>query len=131
MKTRLGFVSNSSSSSFLMYGICVDEDTLHDVFRTLSKSLIDEDKKVLDILDEDENNDRDTFELCEEISKKLGNNMGFWDNSEQGDFYFGRSWDEIGDDETGRQFKESIQESLRKVFGKDIVPSTHQEEIMN
>lgn len=32
------------------------------------------------------------------------------------EFYIGRSFDKIGDNETGKQFKESVENQLKKVF---------------
>lgn len=40
---------------------------------------------------------------------------------EYGNFYIGRSPCNIGDDETGKQFKDSVKESLLKLFNKEFV----------
>jgi len=37
-----------------------------------------------------------------------------------GDYmYLGRSWDSVGDDETGLQFKESVQKKITELLGED------------
>jgi len=33
--------------------------------------------------------------------------------------YIGRSWSSIGDDETGKQFKNSVKEEVEKLLGKE------------
>ena len=107
MKIRNGFVSNSSSSSFLLYGIYIDV------------------QKVID-------GHNKTAKKNEQIDSawKLGEVSGLsvedpWDD---GEVYVGLSWDEVGDNETGAQFKARAEALIRK-----LVPSytggfgTHQE----
>jgi hypothetical protein len=109
MKTRKGFVSNSSTSSFLIYGTCVDslEDSIKD-------------QEVLDAADKSDY----SWELMEEVEKKYGFSVRCpYDY----DYYVGASWSSIGDDETGKQFKERVAEGLRKLFGDDIKLGTHSE----
>jgi hypothetical protein len=100
MKIRTGFVSNSSSSSFLMYGLsldCVDPRELSSV----------EDAESLD---------SDGFDLYEELEGLCkGTEFGYWVWDDYA--WIGASWDEVGDDETGRQFKEKVEASLRKALG--------------
>ena len=39
----------------------------------------------------------------------------------EGDYhYIGRSWDSVGDDETGKQFKESVETKLAEMLGKKV-----------
>lgn len=84
MKIRNGFVSNSSSSSFLIYGTRITPDM----------------RRVL------------TDELYEDklVEKFYG--------GESEDEYIGLSFDEIGDDETGLQFKTKIQNEIKSMFPK-------------
>ena len=93
MKIRKGFVSNSSSTSFCIYGI-----------------------HVYDPAD-------DLYEEAEEL--------GLFVRGDQcGDgLYIGKSWTRIGDDETGKEFKESAQVIVNKLSLPDSkkVCSTIQE----
>lgn len=108
MKIRNGFVSNSSSSSFLIYGVCTDEES-HICAEDLTTEAV-EFLKTIGLKD------------GEDVSKKyiynflIHFNIDYWDYY---GFYMGRSWDEVGDDETGREFKESIKKSLLKIFKPD------------
>ena len=90
MKIRQGFVSNSSSSSFLIYGAIIEGKD---------------------------------YDEMEEIMKDV---EGFeWaDPCDEGSQYVGKSWGDIGDNETGRQFKDSVEKVLKEKFGKDIKCNT-------
>jgi len=87
-KKRLGFVSNSSSSSFCIYGSEID----------LSKF--------------QENEDWD--EKVEDFLSKAG--LKFICDGESEYYAVGKSFDSIKDDETGKQFKDGIEEAVKKLF---------------
>ena len=81
MKCRNGFVSNSSSSSFLIYGTTIangDGEDLDDRIRKLKLKL-------------------GTWNICGDAE------------------YVGASWDKVGDDETGKQFKERVQAAVDRL----------------
>jgi len=92
VKVRIGFVSNSSSESFLLYGIQVEK---------------------ADITEEIEQKIRNA-DLIIEYAPDLDEQR-----------YVGRSWDAILDDETGREFRETIRRNLIEIFGTDVVCNTH------
>ena len=82
MKIRHGFVSNSSSSSFCIYGACIKKDRVN-----------------------------------EEEVEKQGLSVYYGDPNNGGDYVgVGRAWRSIGDEETGKQFKDSITLKIKELF---------------
>jgi len=41
-------------------------------------------------------------------------------------YYIGRSWDTIKDDETGLQFKQSVEEKIKTLFGDEVKCETYE-----
>ena len=100
MKIRQGFVSNSSSSSFLIYGAEVSnhKEKLAEKFG----------------LGELEN----SYELVDTIEGKTGL---FVSSGSDGDsLYVGRSWSSVKDEETGLQFKQSVEKKFKEELGLDV-----------
>ena len=117
MKIRNGFVSNSSTSSFLIYGILLDEDEI---------------KKALNIQDGDgEDEDGygdDIYEMLEDVFKKEKIQGYGWHNPYDDDgWYIGKSWGSVKNDETGKQLKDTIEKDLKLLFGKKVKCLTHSE----
>jgi len=92
MKIRNGFVSNSSSTSFCIYAAATSQAEFDKL---------------------------DTQEFSQKM-KEMG--LGNWysnPDSYDNEVFIGRSWNKIKDDETGKQFKESIQKSVKELLGKN------------
>jgi len=111
MKIRTGFVSNSSTSSFLIYGVAIEDvSDLRD--------------KLLEKYNITEEEFEDDYEgsVYELVEKEMEDVAGFeW--HEPGDydtFYIGKSWHLINDDETGAQFKANVEKTLKEKFGDDL-----------
>ena len=111
MKLRAGFVSNSSTCSFQIYGI---SEELYDVKEKLQEEhgmpIPDDDKQV--------NGEYfDEGEWLEEFFSQYGLSVETiydWDA-----IFIGRCWSTVGDDETGKQFKDGIKKSIEEVFGSE------------
>ena len=153
MKTRIGFVSNSSSSSFCIYGYelpvpClrysdswseiirlykIIQDKYPDIFnkfvsKTVNNKFYQQHRqKEIRLLTscndlsyedtcklfEGESIEESLIEgLLEDLGLSIFNMMGEYE-------YIGRSWDTVKDDETGLQFKDSIESVIHNLFGSD------------
>lgn len=99
MKIRAGFVSNSSSSSFCIYGAYIRDSETH---------AIAEKAGVAD-------QEMDLCEVIEEYLSKNKINCEVHSAPYDSSVYVGRSWDSIKDDETGAAFKKAVQESLKDI----------------
>jgi len=84
-------------------------------------------KNALKILDPENKEDLldNTYEVGEFIEGKT-KNIEFYAISDYY-YYFGRSWCDIDDDETGRQFKDSVEKEVKALFGEDVKIETYEE----
>ena len=123
MKIRNGFVSNSSSSSFCIYGTHMDYSDL--VEKLKSTTMITE-KFSSEELEEMEDNG-EWYELVDTFESSTDLSLNYSDD----DVWIGREWSSIGDDETGSQFKESVKKDLEKLFGEGVSCDTYDETIYN
>ncbi len=96
MKVRNGFVSNSSSSSFLIYGMFLDCSEI---------------AKILNL------EEMSSYEIIDELEKRFGKSRITFSSPEDcGGVYIGASWDSIRDDELGKSFKDSIEKEIKNIL---------------
>jgi hypothetical protein len=122
MKTKNGFVSNSSSTSFCIYGINMN---LVDMVEKLKSFNLFSEDEIQDLFSEDEIEDIDFWK----IGKKI--DMEIYEYYEGEEAYIGKSWSSIKDDQTGREFKEEVERKLNEIFGNNIKCGTFEEVLEN
>lgn len=110
MKIRNGFVSNSSTSSFCIYGTYVSEKVVKDILAKREK-VVEENK------DDDYNDDYCIYELLEGLLSKSGLDFYTMPYDDDG-AYVGKSWASIKDEQTGLQFKQSVKDKVKEIFGE-------------
>lgn len=120
MKTRKGFVSNSSSTSFCMYGTTLDFSEMEELM-----------EKVGIITDEMEEEEGDLGYWLQEYGYNKFQNLDIYPDSDGEICYVGRLWKYIKDDETGKQFKEDVKWKLKNCFNEEFECETIDETIYN
>ena len=144
MKTRRGFVSNSSTTSFCIYGASVDTNYItFDFLKELKKRNPEVFERILKdaycakaLKDIDNWTEEEGSEFLENNGPEIpgiisaGIGIDYYSGPESyydGEYYIGRAWKYIGDDETGSQFKTSIEKAINDFFGEAIKCTTYEE----
>ena len=101
MKIRRGFVSNSSTSSFCIYGACFEEEEFISAF--------------------DISGIGNAYDITYELKKQFKESKIEFQFGPDGDncIYVGKEWSNIGDDETGAQFKKAIEDKIKSIPGSE------------
>jgi len=126
MKIRNGFVSNSSSTSFCMYGMFEDTEIgakklFNGILNLIKNGTITE-KQMIDVFGTTKFKEFDGYwddclpplleKLdCDFISIAFANSY----------LYIGRDPSTIKDDETGKQFKDKTEEVLKRIYNVNKV----------
>jgi len=144
MKLRRGFVSNSSTSSFCIYGVSMDQADFISRFKALAPEVVD--KAVREHIEkyfnkdgEDNTTGKNTEDLIEFIVEVEGVNYlinevlcyknvlpggvfvqtgSYYDNY----VYIGVSPSDIKDDETGAEFRQRVTDAIKKITGQGFKP---------
>jgi len=109
MKIRKGFVSNSSSTSFCVYGDIIEESELKDIFSKLVDTWSDED---------------DLYAICEDL-ELVFQDTGIEVIAGEDCLVIGRGYDTLRDNETGAEFKTSVETALKAKLGDEAVGKMH------
>jgi hypothetical protein len=113
MKTRNGFVSNSSSSSFVIYGKTFEREDLEDAIIEL--------KNLPTNHFTDNDGEDDYYELLDELlSEEFTWHI---DSNDDDTTYVGIDLTEIEEDETLRQFKERVKDTFKKILHLHVEPT--------
>ena len=132
MKTRNGFVSNSSTSSFCIFGVSMGDDEFRKfvdrnmqlILAHTAKSKWMKEVKTEEDLKQWQEEKGYYGDLLHTLAEGVGLEAYYPPDWEM--VFIGASWPSILDDETGAQFKERVAAMVAQLF-PDAVCGTHQE----
>jgi len=109
MKIRSGFVSNSSTTSFCVFGVGLESKEVKNL-----RTFFEETDKItafdgMDICE--------LYDVLDEKFKKIGLSL---ESHEDYYFWLGATPEQMGQDETRREFEKRITEKLSGILGKDL-----------
>lgn len=120
MKIRKGFVSNSSSSSFCIYGVELDFEEMEEYMKNMGITM-----------DEMEEGDGDLGYWLQEFGYNKFPGLTTYSCSDSERCYIGRQWSYIGGEETGNEFKADVEKKLKECLGEEFECHTIDETIYN
>lgn len=110
MKIRTGFVSNSSSSSFVVYGVSMDVTDLRNILIKLGEK-------------PEEVENWGSWDCGDALVGHLGKGWAVGGPSDWDERMVGRTYQSMDDDETAKQFKDSVKVKLTELLGKEVQPA--------
>lgn len=106
MKIRTDYVSNSSSSSFMIVGEAFSDEKIYDIGKTLGFVTDDE--------------DYDSYEIVEKIADKFGIQYERGIENYYDEWCLGLHYGDMGDSETKKEFEKRVSDKLSEVTGYHV-----------
>ncbi len=113
MKIRIDYVTNSSSSSYALFGFEMWNRDLYKIWRALHPLKSKVHFKFEEI------SPGDLFNITDDMENLLPGNMIVVGDYETEYIMIGRELSSIRDKETGKEFRDSTKESLEKIFPEE------------
>jgi hypothetical protein len=117
MKIRGGWVSNSSSTSFCVYGAYFSVDTLRPEVKAKLLEKFNEDREADDRVEDIDVLDSWDVSFLLESMTLIPDGMGVFGYEHD---CMGMGPENIGDDETGRQFKDRVEKAMKELFDQEL-----------
>ena len=118
MKIRIDYVSNSSSSSFMVVGHAFNDEELVKIaeYNKLEPEYPEEHE------DPENYEDWSVWEIVEALEKKFGD-LDFQNGLENyyDNFCIGMEYDKMKDSETKKEFEKRIEDRLKEMTGKKTI----------
>ncbi len=113
MKIKTSFVTNSSTTSFVVIGAYLDRDSIPtDRLQGIAK---EEDIDLLEVQDA-------PFEYIEKLLRNSDLSYSFGPDYDEDQTMVGMCYTKMGEDETLRQFKDRVHKEILAKFGISVTP---------
>lgn len=109
MKIRSDYVSNSSSSSFMIVGKAFDEDKIYEIGKKLG--LVSDDSEW------------DTWDVLEQICGKFGIQYERGIENYYDEWCLGLHYEDMKDSETKKDFEKRVSDKLSEMVGSEVKAS--------
>ena len=106
MKIRTDFVSNSSSSSFMLIGACFNDEEIKNAWHKLHPK---------------DDKEHPAYHIADDLADKLGLSYMRGIDNYYGEYCIGLTYDKMDVNETKAQFEKRIADKLNTVFKVDNV----------